>query len=257
MKRFFTKTALAVATVLCLGAAHAAVIDFENVDTTGLFIPPLMNNGGTIAQGPMLIQIYDGGGSTDTTALTGSLIGPAYGATCDSTMICPSGNTGDYLAALNNGIVYMQERDGYALTLHSFDAAFIAPSSGVPAGAFGLLAVEADRTDGTYSVGAFTLDGPDASGSTSFSNFLASDAVYGLFNGSTGSITDGDIFDYQFLEYYCSSSSLSSCTYDKTDLSQFALDNVSITAVPEPSSWALLTFGVAGLAAAARRRRSV
>ena len=257
MKSFFAKTALAAATVLCVGVAHAGVIDFESVDTTDAPFAPLINNGADVTQGKYLVGFYDGTGSTDPTALVGALIGGSSGGTCDAaSIICPGGNSSAYLAVTNTGVAYVQSTGD--LTLTSFDAGFIAPGTGVTPGAFGLLAVQADRADGTAAIGAFVLNGPDSSGATSFSTFLASDAINGLFGGTTGSIDSGNFVDYQFYEFYCTSSSLGSCNIDTTNTGQFALDNITFAdAVPEPSSWALMAFGLAAVGAVARRRRSV
>ena len=251
MKSFFAKTALAAATVLCVGAAQAGVINFESVDTTDAPFAPLINNGAAVTQGQFLVGAYDGTGSTDPGALVGSLIGGSSGGACDtSSLICPGGNPSTYFAVLNTGVAFVQGSG--PLTLTGFDAAFIAPTTGVGANAFGLLVVEGDRADTSFSIGAYMLQRPDASGSTSFSSFLASDATYGLFGGSTGTLDSGDFVDYQFLEFYCSSSSLGSCALDRSNLGQFGLDNV--TFVPEPSSWLMMALGLAGIGAAARRR---
>ena len=108
MKSFFAKTALAAATVLCVGVAQASVIDFENVDTSGLSFAPLVSNGDIFTQGSYLLQGYDGSGSSDP-SLVGSLIGPTSGGSCDAgTITCPTGNSSDYYAVLNTGVLYMQ-----------------------------------------------------------------------------------------------------------------------------------------------------
>ncbi|MCK9684758.1 NF038120 family PEP-CTERM protein [Scleromatobacter humisilvae] len=254
MKSLFAKTALAAATVLSVGAAQASVIDFENVDMSGLSFAPLVSNNEILTQGPFFMQGYDGNGSSDP-GLVGSLIGPKSGGSCDGAGIaCPTGDSTDYYATLNTGVLYMQ--GPHDMTLTQFDAGFIAPAGGVPNGAFGLLVVEGDRADKSYAIGAYKLSGPDASGSTSFSTFQAAGAMNDLFGGTTGTIDQGGFADYQFLEFYCSSSSLGSCSLDRSNLGQFALDNVTF-AVPEPSSWALMAFGLAVVGSAARRRRSV
>ena len=255
MKSFFAKTALAAATVLCVGAAQASVIDFESVDTSGLSFAPLVANGDTFSQGQFQMLGYDGSGSADL-SLVGSLIGPTSGGTCDGASIaCPTGDNTDYYAVLNTGVLAVAGASD--LTLTQFDAGFIAPAGSAPAGAFGLLVVQGDRADGSVAIGAYALGGPDASGATSFMTFQAADAINGLFSGTTGTIDVGGFEDYQFYEFYCSSSSLGSCNIDTTNTGQFALDNITFAPVPEPSSWVLMAFGLAAVGAAARRRRSV
>ncbi len=256
MKKFFAHAALAAAALFSVGAANAGVIDFEYYDTS-LAQPfaPLIANGGAITQGSYLIGGFDGTGSPDL-SLVGSLIGGASGGTCDASIVCPSNNNSTYYTSLNTGAVYLAGPS--TVKLQSFDAAFLAPSSGVPTGAFGLLVLEADRSDGSAALGAFALHGPATNGSTSFSTYLASNAIYGLFSGSTGTINSGNVVDVQFFEFYCSSSSLGSCGLDRSNLGQFALDNLTVAGpIPEPSSWLLMALGLAGVGAAARRRRSV
>ena len=118
MKSFFARTALAAATVLCVGAAQATVIDFENVDTTNAPSAPLFGNLDYVTQGPLLVQLYDGTGSTDY-SLVGSLIGGSSGGTCDSSLVCPTGDNSTYLAVTNTGAAFIAGNG--PLTLMSFD----------------------------------------------------------------------------------------------------------------------------------------
>lgn len=249
MQGFWTKAALGAAAIVCAGAVQASnVIDFEHVDTSGAPFAPLLSNGDFLQQNGFFIGAADEASSDP--GFVGALVNGADAGCLDS--VCPTGNTSTFFASLNTGGVFIGNGAGIQLT--SFQAAFLAPRSGVPSGAFGLLAVEADRADGSYAIGAYGLAGPGADGTTAFNTYLASDAIYGLFSGSTGTISSGDIVDLQFVEFYCSSGSLGSCTLDKTNLGQFALDNV--TSVPEPSSWFLMAVGLGALGFAARRRRS-
>ena len=247
MKSFRTRTALSAAAIVCAGAAHAAVIDFENVDASGAPFAPILASGDFLTQGGFNIQGFDGNGGS---GLVGALVNGSDPGTClDGN--CPLGNTSNYYASVDTGAVYI-DANGGQLILQSFDAAFLAPKGGVPAGAFGLLAVEADRADGSYSIGAYVLNGPDPAGHTSFQTYLGSNAIYGLFGGSTGTLSSGDVVDLQMFEFYCSSSSLGSCTLDHSNRGQFALDNV--TSVPEPSPWLLMGLGLAAVGSLARRR---
>jgi hypothetical protein len=142
---------------------------------------------------------------------------------------------------------------GAKLTINSFDAAFLAPAGvSLSSGTAAFLAIESDRSDGTYAVGIFPLLGPSA-GDTSFASFLAQNAQ---IIGGTGSLTSGNVTSIFAYAYYCNPTT-GSCSFGSSDRGQFALDNLSISAVPEPSSWLLLVAGLGALGVASRRRRSV
>jgi hypothetical protein len=249
MQGFWTKAALGAAAIVCAGAVQASnVIDFEHVDLSGAPFAPLMSNGDFLQQNGFFIGGFDG--LTTDPSLVGALVNGADAGCLDGA--CPTGNTSTFYASLNTGGVFIGNSAGIQLT--SFQAAFVAPASGVPSGAFGLLAVEADRADGSYAIGAYGLAGPGANGSTAFGTYLASDAIYGLFSGSTGTNSSGNDDHLQIVEYNTTSASQGSCKLDSSNLGQFALDNV--TSVPEPSSWFLMAVGLGALGIAARRRRA-
>jgi len=254
MKSFWTKAALAVAAMLCMGSVHASItttIDFEHVDTTGALAPPAMLDGDTMAQAGYTFYAYDPHnpllGVAPDFAPVGALMSNAAGNCLDG--VCPAGNTSTFFGVVNDGIFGIG-KNKLGLTLNSFDAAFLAPAGlQLPSTTVAFLAVEADRADGSFGVGIFPLLGPSG-GTTSFSSYLAANAQ--MIDG-TGTLTSGVVTDIFAYAYYCNAGS---CSFGTSNRGQFALDNMSITAVPEPSSWLLLAAGLGALGVASRRRRS-
>ena len=255
MKSFWTKAALGAAAIVSASLAQAAVIDFEHVNTSGAVLPPLVLDGdyfsqGTATQGSFTFGIYDVHNASPFPdyALVGALANGGDATTCLDGL-CPRGNTSNFMETVNDGVFFLNH-GGAKLTLNSFDAAFLAPAGvSIGTGTAAYLAVESDRSDGTYAVGIFALAGPTA-GNTSFASYLADNAT---IIGGTGSLTSGDITSIYAYAYYCNSGS---CNFGTSDRGQFALDNLSISAVPEPSSWLLLAAGLGALGVASRRRRT-
>jgi hypothetical protein len=253
MKSFWTKAVVSAAAILCAGAASAAVtnIDFESVDTSGAPYAPLLTDQDYVTQSGYFVGAYDPNNSgAPNGAFVGSLMNGADSSTClDNT--CPAGNPTNFLAATNDGFVFIGALDGSTLVLDSFDAAFIGPFAGLPSSTVAFLAIQAERADGSYAAGYFPLLGPSG-GTTSFTTFNPADAT--LFAGSTGTLTSGDITLLFAYAFYCGTGG--SCSAASSDKAQFALDNIMI-GVPEPGTWLLMTLGLGAVGAAARRRRSL
>lgn len=252
MKSFWTKAALGAAAIVCAGAAQAMTIDFENVDTSAMLLPPVVLDGDSMTQTGFTFGIYDPHNATPfpDNMLVGSL---AYGGDATTCLdgVCPRANPSNFLETVNDG-VFFANHGGDQLTLNSFRAAFLAPAGvQLSSGTAAYLAVEADRDDGSYAVGVFALKGPSA-GDTSFASYLAANAQ---IIGGSGTLTSGDVTSLYAYAFYCNPST-GSCNFGTSDRGQFALDDVSITAVPEPSSWLLLAAGLGVLGVSARRRRA-
>jgi hypothetical protein len=253
MKSFWSKAVVSAAAILCAGAASAAVtnIDFESVDTSGAPGAPLLTDQDYVTQSGYMVGAFDPNNSgAPNGAFVGTLMNGADSSTClDNT--CPAGNSTNFLAAVNDGFVFIGALDGSTLVLTSFDAAFIGPFAGLPGSTVAFLAIRADRADGSFAAGYFPLLGPSG-GTTSFTTFNPADAT--LFAGSTGTLTSGHIDSLTAYAYYCGTGS--SCSAASSDKAQFALDNIMI-GVPEPGNWLLMTLGLGALGAASRRRRSL
>lgn len=258
MKRFPT---LAVAAgILCAivapGHARAVVIDFESVDLSNAPFAPLITDGDYVTQGGYKFWGADPHNLSNVPnmALVGGLFNGADPGSCLDVR-CPNGNATNYLGALNDGIIGFAPSSGGNMILSSFDAAFLATADAPPTGMPAYLAIEANRSDGSFAIGIFALGAVGIDGTTAFKTYLASDAR--IHNGS-GTLTSGDVTSMFAFAYYCNQTT-GTCSAFKTNKGQFALDNIvlsdAVTPVPEAATWAMMLAGFGAIGAALRRQR--
>ncbi|CAN5238804.1 hypothetical protein BH11PSE9_BH11PSE9_08230 [soil metagenome] len=244
MKKFWTRSVLGAAALVCAGAANAFVIDFENVGTSGAPFAPLMADGDYVTQGGYFVNTQDvfaGGGLIAQLSLGSDPTSCLSGA-------CPGGNTSNFLSVYNDGLVHIGLLSNQSMVFGGLSAAYIA-TPGNPAGSTVYLTIEADRADGSFAAFYYPL--------LSNGSFKSIGTTGGTPLGGTGTLTSGDVTDIYVYSYFCNGAT-GSCNRFNTNLGQFALDNISITAaVPEPSEWMLMLAGLGAVGAAARRRRSV
>lgn len=245
MKNFFTKSLLGAAAFFCISAANASVVtvDFENLDTSGAPFAPLLQGGDYVTQGNFFAQAQDVNGGS---GLIAQLSNGSDPTTCLNTG-CPSGNSSNFLSVYNDGLVRLGSASG-KLVFSSLDAAYLA-SPNNPAGSTVYLAIEADRVDGTFAAFYYALTGDGA-----FQTITSSTVSTGSLSGSSGTLTSGTVNDMFIYSYFCNGST-GSCGAFRTNLGQFALDNIAF--VPEPASLLLTALGLGAMGVVTRRRRSV
>lgn len=248
MKHYLKKSALAAAALASLGSAQAAVIDFDaGLDTSAAAFAPLITHGAAVFQNGFLVAGLSNAAGATATDLVGALINGADIANTCVGVVCPSNNATTFYGGLNDGYIYLAEKtdSDVPFTIAGFAASFLANGSDpIPtATASGLLRIQGVKADGSGAITqTFQLAPAAANGSLSFSNY----ATTGAFATTQ--------FKYAFIfGFYCDTNG--SCTNAFTnDKGQFAIDNINVTAVPEPTTWGLMGLGLAGIAAARRRR---
>ena len=213
--------ALALTATLGMPLAHAATIDFESGDLTGLYFA-----GDTFSSGDFTLTTMLSFGTIDTAASLGSA--------------APTGNATQFYFNSNDGSLLLSRTDGALFSMTSFSAAFVPldpPSSQTTV----LVAVGTLANNTT--VQAFWNFAPSSGGTYSFSNY-ASAADFAAF---------GSVKQIEFRA--CSLVGSVICSVPTQNNGQFAIDDIAVSAVPEVSTSALMALGLAGLVGLGRRAR--
>lgn len=247
MKHYLKQSAVALAALASL-SAQAVVVTFDQpIDTTNAPFAPLLpyTAAGTeiVTQG-IWFDPYSAVAGRQDGDLVGAIIDGTDSTNICAALVCPTNNTGTYLAGLNDGYLLFGAVDGSPLRLTSFSASFIGAQGDTLAAVPGILRISAvNASNVTLATVDFNLAGPNAGGALSFATF-----------SNTGALGTTNAAFYRVRAAYCDTTG--ACSFTSTNKGQFALDNINVTAVPEPSQWALFGLGLAGVAAIARRRRA-
>lgn len=214
-------------------SAQAANIGFEGV------APDLFSGGASFSENGYTMTVLDGAGNIG--GLSGASINGSDSFAC-SIIACPTGNGSTYFAGLNDGGLNFTRADAIGFKVSSLDFSFVAPTAGLI----------------DFSVGKLVLTGKDMNGAVVETSMDFSSQVNGQFNFASWNINSA--FANTTLKELsvnaCLFTNSGSCVSSAMNQAQFALDNVAIAAVPEPSTYMMMGLGLAGLAAFARRRRT-
>ena len=242
MKLRALKTFVAAATLMAAGASHATIVDFEGViETTSAGFFPLLGHNDEIVNKGFYIDALSNSDTPNNGDLVGAILNGSDLAGSCAGIVCPSNNATTFLAGLNDGLFVIGSTDNALFQFAGFDASFIGAQGAILPSVPGLVRLQGIKADNTSITQTFNLGGPSSTGALSFKNF----ATTGAFSTT--------LFQYvYFFGFACDMGG--SCSAFSSDQAQFAIDNINVTAVPEPSTWALMLGGL--VAAASFRRRS-
>ncbi len=233
-------SALATLALLSSASATASILTFDSLR------PDVYASGQTLNTSSYNLHFL----ADPTTAASGGVSGVGaildgrVGSSCDIAA-CPQGATGNYLAILNDGGVNFSRADHQAFSLAGFDYSFIAPVSGLPDMQWGQLQLSGTLSNGQVISTSLAFPGQGSDGNY---HFQSASLLSGFGNHAfTGLTFSACIFNDTGV---CSNS----LDFPAFNQGQFALDNINISAVPEPSTYMLLLAGLGAIGMVARRR---
>lgn len=245
MKSLSIRAAIAATVLMSAGMTHATQLNFDDgLDTSQQPFAPLLTHGMPLYQSGFLIgpaSTVEGASDLD---FVGSLVsGADLAATC-AAVVCPTNNASTFFASLDDSVLYLAEASdsGVPFMLSGFKASFMGngidpvPTTG-GAGVLRVLGVLADGS-GTR-LEDFVLAPATLEGALSFSSYASAFASTPLVAAI-------------FLAFHCDLQG--SCTDAFTNnKAQFAIDDIEVSAVPEPATWAMVALGLVAVGFARRR----
>lgn len=228
--------------------AQAALLTFDAAQNV---VTPVLNAGDTayntgdaFTEGLFTLQVRNNPtAAADDYGLVGAMIDGSNPNAC-TLIACPAGNGSVYFGGLNDGWLNITISGAAGFRVDGLDYAFIAPLGGLLDFSYGRLMLTGTDTNGNVITTAADMPGQNADGRFVFDAFMVDSAFRNttlvnlaigacLFDGAGECVFQRDVVQNQ---------------------AQFAIDDLDLNVIPEPSSYALMLLGFAGLAAFSRRR---
>ena len=224
MRKGFRWPAAAILAASFSPLLHATIIDFEGDALTGLYFPgdSFTQNGFRMTQG-----------------LDAGFVDVGLGLA----PVAPTNNATQFYFNSNDGDLLLETANGDPFSLNGFSAAFVPiANSNNPPQTIGIVALATTTTGQVFG----TIFGfGDTSSATHGYPFLTFSSV-----ADFGRFTNLRSVDF----FTCAIVAGNPCAAPTLNNGQFALDNVNVTAVPEPETLALISLGLVAIAAVRRRR---
>jgi hypothetical protein len=230
--------------------ANAAVVTFDAVQNiaTSQLNPgdTAYNTGDAFTEAGFTLRVGNSAtADPGEVGLVGALVDSDNAFACFLTA-CPVSSGSTYFAGLNDGTLNLTIAGAAGFRIDGLRYAFVAPVLGLTNGSYGQLVLTGITQAGSTISVASDLPGQDAAGRFTFDQFMVDPAFR---NTTLTSLTlNACLFD-----------GLGGCTSERfvtQNQAQFALDDLDLTVIPEPTSIALTLLGLAGLTSVSRRRRS-
>jgi len=242
MKHIFRRVVAITAIVLSAGAAQATMIDFEQpVNSPYATNAPFFGHGDEFYQSGYYFDPFSNAANAQLGDFVGTMINGSDLSMCFS-VLCPSNNSTNFFGSVNDGAVAFGRLDGRSFAVNGFDASFMGASGASFPAVSGLLRLQGVTSSGASMSQTYQLAGLNDSGALGFGSYQT--------NGSFASTMFATVYAFGFA---CDDKG--SCSAFSTNTAQFALDNISVTAVPEPETTAMFALGLIAMVAAVRRRR--
>lgn len=244
MKHIFYRMAAIAAIFLSASATQAAptVINFEQpIDSPFALSAPFFGHEDEFYQSDFYFYTFSNTQNAEPGDLVGAMIDGNDLAMCSS-VLCPINNTSTFYGALNDSALAFGRLDGQSFAVNGFDASFIGALGAPLPPVSGFLTLQGVTGSGAYLTQTYQLAGPNNAGALGFGSYLTS--------GTFASTMFEAVYAFGFA---CDSEQ--SCKAFSSNQAQFALDNLSVTAVPEPETTAMFAVGLLAMGAAVRRRR--
>jgi hypothetical protein len=233
--------ALLLGALLATPGASAAVLTFETVNN--VVTPQLApgdtayNTGDRLREAGFIMHVGNSASADPGDyGLVGARINGADPASCIN-LRCPSDNSGHYFAVLNDGVFSLERSDALGFRLEALRFALLAPLTGFAGAGTGQLVLTGIAQGGATVTASMDFGPPDLNGNYNF--------TYWSLAGAFGNTV-------------LASLSASACLYDgagacimdhmlNQNQAQFAIDDLQISVVPEPSTWLMLMLGLGAL----------
>ncbi len=222
MKQSLKMALLTAAIGLTMPAAQASILNFN----------------------AMAADVFGGGevlkeSSFDITVVGDGMAGAIANSGSCSVLDCPVGNDTNYYLTSNDSGLTISQSDNFGFLFSSFESSFVAPvQANIPFSVARLLVSGHDINNVSFS-DFFDLPGQNMAGNWTFTqfNFANPNRIYK---------------DVSF--FSCLTTTSGDCVSNGNNQAQFAIDNINVTAVPEPAEWLLMALGLATISMVMRRK---